>query len=85
MLARLLLLPITVGAVHSCIVVCSKPFDLCLFCTVFAAVLQVGSWYNQFQAQYTAATAGKTWTPGSNTAIYNNNQRATMLWYHDHA
>ena len=45
---------------------------------------QVGSWYNQFQAQYTAFTGGQTWTPGSNTGIYLNTQRAAQLWYHDH-
>ncbi len=50
----------------------------------YVLLLQVGSWYNQFQAQYSAANGGLTWTPGSNTGVYLNNQRATMLWYHDH-
>lgn len=46
--------------------------------------LQVGSWYNQFAAEYTAVTA-QTWAPGSSTGIFRNTQRAATLWYHDHA
>ncbi len=43
-----------------------------------------GTWYNffknKFQTQY-----GVTWEPGSATFQYPNDQRATTLWYHDHA
>ncbi|MEO8428249.1 MAG: twin-arginine translocation signal domain-containing protein [Verrucomicrobiota bacterium] len=43
-----------------------------------------GTWYeyfkNKFQQQH-----GVTWQPGTATYQYTNDQRATTLWFHDHA
>ena len=49
-----------------------------------AGYATVGSYYNQFMAE-AAARNGTVWTPGSSTLQYTNDQRATALWYHDHA
>jgi FtsP/CotA-like multicopper oxidase with cupredoxin domain len=43
-----------------------------------------GTWYNFFAAKYSGRT-GDHWEPGSATSQYSNDQRATTLWYHDHA
>jgi bilirubin oxidase len=45
---------------------------------------RVGSWYELFKTKYQAET-GLAWTPGTATSTYHNDQRATALWYHDHA
>jgi spore coat protein A, manganese oxidase len=43
-----------------------------------------GSWYNHFRSK--AGTRwGGGWDPGSATFMYPNDQRATALWFHDHA
>jgi FtsP/CotA-like multicopper oxidase with cupredoxin domain len=42
-----------------------------------------GTWYNFFRTKFTALHGG-TWDPGSATFVYQNDQRATTLWYHDH-
>ncbi len=44
----------------------------------------VGTWYDQFRAK-SKALWNVDWEPGSSTYTYQNDQRATMLWYHDHA
>ena len=43
-----------------------------------------GTWYNYFRRKFAAAWGG-SWNPGSATFTYLNDQRATALWYHDHA
>jgi FtsP/CotA-like multicopper oxidase with cupredoxin domain len=42
-----------------------------------------GSLYNTFRAKAQAAL-GQAWTPGSAVFQYDNDQRASTLWYHDH-
>jgi spore coat protein A len=42
-----------------------------------------GSRYRRFQAQAQHAL-GQAWTPGSAVFQYDNDQRATTAWYHDH-
>jgi hypothetical protein len=42
-----------------------------------------GSQYRAFQAQAQHAY-GQAWTPGSAVFQYDNDQRATTMWYHDH-
>jgi FtsP/CotA-like multicopper oxidase with cupredoxin domain len=41
---------------------------------------RVGSWYRKFRDK-----SGLDWDPGSATFEYPNDQRASTLWYHDHA
>jgi FtsP/CotA-like multicopper oxidase with cupredoxin domain len=41
-----------------------------------------GSFYDTFKS---ASPLGSLWTPGSAVFEYPNDQRATTLWYHDHA
>jgi spore coat protein A, manganese oxidase len=43
----------------------------------------VGSWYDFFKSEF-QSKYGVAWEPGSATYQYNNNQRATTMWYHDH-
>ncbi len=43
-----------------------------------------GSWYDYFRG-VSNATWGVDWQPGTATFTYLNDQRATTLWYHDHA
>jgi spore coat protein A len=45
-----------------------------------AGFATTGTWYNFFRAK-----AGGNWAPGTATFVYRNDQRATTLWYHDHA
>jgi spore coat protein A len=45
-----------------------------------AGYARSGTWYNFFRMK-----AGGTWAPGTATFVYRNDQRATTLWYHDHA
>lgn len=42
-----------------------------------------GTWYHHFKQKF-AAKWGATWSPGTATFHYPNDQRATTLWYHDH-
>jgi FtsP/CotA-like multicopper oxidase with cupredoxin domain len=42
-----------------------------------------GSLYQTFRAQAQHAL-GQAWTPGSAVFQYDNDQRATTMWYHDH-
>jgi spore coat protein A len=42
-----------------------------------------GSLYRKFQAQ-AQRKLGQAWTPGSAVFQYDNDQRATTMWYHDH-
>ena len=42
-----------------------------------------GSYYDQFKAQ-AKSRFGVLWTPGTATYQYDNQQRATSLWYHSH-
>ncbi len=44
---------------------------------------RVGSFYQTFRAQAQAAQ-GQAWTPGNAVFEYDNDQRASTLWYHDH-
>jgi FtsP/CotA-like multicopper oxidase with cupredoxin domain len=44
----------------------------------------VGTWYDFFAAK-AAASFGAQWEPGSATFQYPNLNRASTLWYHDHA
>jgi FtsP/CotA-like multicopper oxidase with cupredoxin domain len=43
-----------------------------------------GTWYDFF-AQKAAASYGETWGPGFATFQYPNLNRASTIWYHDHA
>jgi spore coat protein A, manganese oxidase len=43
-----------------------------------------GTWYDYFRSKF-ADTWGGTWEPGSATFVYENDQRAATLWYHDHS
>jgi len=43
----------------------------------------VGSFYDQFKAE-AHSRFGANWAPGTATFQYNNDQRATSLWYHSH-
>jgi FtsP/CotA-like multicopper oxidase with cupredoxin domain len=43
-----------------------------------------GTWYGFFAGK-AAASYGATWGPGSATFQYPNHNRASTLWYHDHA
>ncbi|TYB44329.1 multicopper oxidase domain-containing protein [Actinomadura chibensis] len=45
---------------------------------------RVGSYYDRFREEF-AERHGVRWRPGSATFQYDNDQRATTLWYHDHA
>ena len=45
---------------------------------------RVGTWYEYFRKKFGTAWGGD-WEPGSATFVYPNDQRATTLWYHDHA
>ena len=44
---------------------------------------KVGSKYQEFRA-LAQAELGQAWTPGSAVFQYDNDQRATTMWYHDH-
>ena len=48
-----------------------------------AGYARTGSFYRHFQAQAQHAL-GQAWTPGSAVFQYDNDQRATTMWYHDH-
>jgi bilirubin oxidase len=43
-----------------------------------------GSFYDRYRQEY-ADTYGFRWARGSARSHYDNDQRATQLWYHDHA
>ena len=43
-----------------------------------------GTWYDFFKGK-AAAAFGESWEPGSAVFQYPNDQRASTLWYHDHA
>ena len=43
-----------------------------------------GTWYSYFAGK-AAANYGATWGPGFATFQYPNNNRASTIWYHDHA
>ncbi len=43
-----------------------------------------GTWYDYFKAK-SLSRFGHTWAPGSATFQYPNTNRASTLWYHDHA
>ena len=45
---------------------------------------KTGRWYEFYRSKFSAAWGGE-WAPGSATSVYLNDQRATSLWYHDHA
>jgi FtsP/CotA-like multicopper oxidase with cupredoxin domain len=45
---------------------------------------RTGRWYEYYRAKFSADWGGD-WAPGSATFLYPNDQRATALWYHDHA
>jgi len=45
---------------------------------------KTGTWYNHFRARYLTRWGG-SWAPGTAKFMYANDQRATTLWYHDHA
>ncbi|HEX5493847.1 MAG TPA: multicopper oxidase [Mycobacteriales bacterium] len=44
----------------------------------------VGSFYDRYAAEF-HDRIGPLWHPGSSVYQYNNDQRATTLWFHDHA
>ncbi len=44
-----------------------------------------GTWYNFFRAKSATRWGSPPWAPGTATFVYENSQRATTLWYHDHA
>ena len=43
-----------------------------------------GTWYNFFKGK-AEASYGATWEPGTATFEYPNHNRASTIWYHDHA
>lgn len=43
-----------------------------------------GTWYEPFRNKF-FQEHGIPWSPGTSVFRYGNNQRATTLWYHDHA
>ncbi|MBK9711664.1 MAG: multicopper oxidase domain-containing protein [Kouleothrix sp.] len=43
-----------------------------------------GTWYDYFKGK-ASSRFGATWQPGSATFQYPNTQRASTIWYHDHA
>ena len=45
---------------------------------------KTGTWYDVFRAK-SESLLGQTWEAGSAVFQYPNDQRATTLWYHDHA
>jgi spore coat protein A, manganese oxidase len=49
-----------------------------------AGFATTGTWYNFFRAKFGARWGG-TWAPGTARFRYPNDQRASTLWYHDHA
>ncbi len=49
-----------------------------------AGFATVGTWYDFFRAK-AVAQGVPLWVPGTATFVYRNDQRATTLWYHDHA
>ena len=49
-----------------------------------AGYAPAGTWYDTFK-QSAEADLGQTWTPGSAVFQYENDQRETTLWYHDHS
>jgi spore coat protein A len=49
-----------------------------------AGFATVGSFYDEFKAEFAAAT-GEVWEPGTATFEYENDQPASTLWFHDHA
>ena len=48
-----------------------------------AGYARTGSFYRTFKAQ-AQAKLHQAWTPGSAVFQYDNDQRATTMWYHDH-
>jgi spore coat protein A, manganese oxidase len=48
-----------------------------------AGFARVGSFYDQFAAKF-AALHGVQWQPGTATFQYDNDQRPTTEWFHDH-
>jgi len=48
-----------------------------------AGFARVGSFYDEFRAKF-AARHGVNWKPGTATFQYDNDQRATTEWFHDH-
>jgi spore coat protein A, manganese oxidase len=49
-----------------------------------AGYAATGTWYGYFKAK-ADLKFGSTWAPGSATFQYPNTNRASTLWYHDHA
>ena len=49
-----------------------------------AGFASTGTWYDFFAAK-AAASYGATWGPGFATFQYPNQNRASTIWYHDHA
>lgn len=45
----------------------------------------VGSFYDEFNVAFQLRAGVEPWDPGTSTFQYPNDQRATTLWYHDHA
>jgi bilirubin oxidase len=45
---------------------------------------RTGTWYDTFKAK-SERLLGQAWEPGSAVFQYPNDQRATTMWYHDHA
>ena len=44
---------------------------------------RVGSFYDEFRSKFKAKW-GEAWTPGAAVFQYENDQRASTLWFHDH-
>ena len=49
-----------------------------------AGYARTGTWYDYFKTKF-QQQHGVTWSPGSATFQYGNDQRATALWFHDHS
>jgi FtsP/CotA-like multicopper oxidase with cupredoxin domain len=49
-----------------------------------AGYATTGTWYDTFKTDF-FSQFGVAWQPGTATFQYDNDQRATTLWYHDHS
>ncbi|GAA1420172.1 multicopper oxidase family protein [Catellatospora coxensis] len=49
-----------------------------------AGYATVGTFYDEFGAEFEQRYGAAAWKPGTATFQYTNDQRASTLWYHDH-
>lgn len=56
---------------------------LLLLLLLHMLVLQVGTWYRQWELEY-SEEACELYVPGTSTYIYANTQQPSTAWFHDH-